>query len=50
MSLKVFPQFKKFDAYCDKVLGLTIVTQIDGEHIWKIIAELLKITELAIIR
>ena len=47
MSLKEFLQFKKFDAYCDKILGLTIDIQIDGEHRWKIIAELLKITELA---
>ena len=50
MSLKEFLQFKKFDAFCDKVLGLTIDIQIDGEHRWKIMAELLKITELARIR
>ena len=50
MSLKEFLQFKKFDAYCDKILGLTIDIQIDGEHRWKIMAELLKITELARIR
>ena len=50
MSLKEFLQFKKFDAFCDKVLGLTIDIQIDGEHRWKIMAKLLKITELARIR
>jgi hypothetical protein len=50
MSLKEFLQFKKFDAYCDKVLGCNIDIQIDGEHRWKIMAELLKITELARIR
>ena len=50
MSLKEFLQFKKFDAYCDKVLGLNIDIQIDGEDRWKIMTELLKITELARIR
>ena len=37
MSLKEFLQFKKFDAYCDKILGLTIDIQIDGDYRWKII-------------
>ena len=32
MSLKEFLQFKKFDAYCDKILGLTIDIQIDGDY------------------
>ena len=50
MSLKELLQFKKFDAYCDNELGLTIDIQISGEHRWKIMAELLKITELARIR
>ena len=50
MSLKEFLQFKKFDAYFDKILGLTIDIQIDGDYRWKIMAELLKITEITRIR
>ena len=50
MSLIEFLQFKKFDAYCDKILGLTIDIQIDGDYRWKIMAELLKITEITRIR
>ena len=48
--MKEFLQFKKFNANCDKVLGLNIEIQIDADHRWKIMVEMLKITELARIR
>jgi hypothetical protein len=49
-ELRDIIQFKKFDSYCVKMLGLSIDSIIDGHHRWTLMAELLKITELSRVR